>query len=106
MAWSRVGTPDHFSGGLSMTADQIDPHASAWHLFGAVMRRCRETEPKIALRRAATDLYMDFSNLAKWERGERVPPPDMVTRLDVVYRARGILAALYGTLVRLNAVSE
>jgi hypothetical protein len=30
----------------------------------------------------------------------------MVTRLDEVYRARGILAALYGTLVRLNAASE
>ncbi|WP_147268796.1 helix-turn-helix domain-containing protein [Sphaerisporangium album] len=89
-----------------MAADAIDPHASAWHLFGAVMRRCRESEPKIALRRAAANLYVDYSNLAKWERGERTPPAEMVSRLDEVYGARGILTALYGTLVRLNAAAE
>ncbi|MEV6983247.1 helix-turn-helix transcriptional regulator [Sphaerisporangium sp. NPDC051017] len=75
-------------------------------MFGAVMRRCRESEPKIALRRVAADLYIDHSNLAKWERGERTPPPEMVPRLDEVYGARGILTALYGTLVRLNAAAE
>ncbi|GGK75880.1 hypothetical protein Sme01_51570 [Sphaerisporangium melleum] len=89
-----------------MSADPIDPHASLWHLFGAVMRRCREGERKIALRRAAADLYIDFSNLAKWERGERTPPPDMIQRLDQVYGAQGILTALYGMLLRLNAVAE
>ncbi|RCG32092.1 XRE family transcriptional regulator [Sphaerisporangium album] len=89
-----------------MAADPIDPHASAWHLFGAVMRRCRESEPRVALRRAAADLYVDHSNLAKWERGERTPPPEMVSRLDEVYGAGGILTALYGTLVRLNAAAE
>ncbi|MEV7965668.1 helix-turn-helix transcriptional regulator [Sphaerisporangium sp. NPDC088356] len=89
-----------------MAADPIDPHASAWHLFGAVMRRCREAEPKIALRRAAADLYIDYSNLAKWERGERTPPAEVVSRLDEVYGARGILTALYGTLMRFNAAAE
>ncbi|GGK99130.1 hypothetical protein Sme01_60350 [Sphaerisporangium melleum] len=89
-----------------MTADPIDPHASAWHLFGAVMRRCREGEHKIALRRAASDLYIDFSNLAKWERGERMPPPDMIPRLDEAYGAGGILIALYGMLMRFNAAAE
>ncbi|MFC4589113.1 helix-turn-helix domain-containing protein [Sphaerisporangium corydalis] len=89
-----------------MAADLIDPHASVWHLFGAVMRRCREGESKIALRRAAADLYVDYSNLAKWERGERTPPPEIVPRLDEVYGAHGILTALYGTLVRLSAVAE
>jgi hypothetical protein len=29
-----------------MAADPIYPHASAWHLFGAVMRRCREGDTK------------------------------------------------------------
>ncbi|WP_424528764.1 hypothetical protein ACOZ38_03490 [Sphaerisporangium viridialbum] len=89
-----------------MAADSIDPHASAWHLFGAVMRRCRESEPKIALRRAAADLYIDYSNLAKWERGERTPPAEMVSRLDEVYGGCGILTALYGTLMRFNAAAE
>ncbi|MEU9887804.1 helix-turn-helix transcriptional regulator [Sphaerisporangium sp. NPDC051011] len=89
-----------------MATDPIDPHASAWHLFGAVMRRCRESEPKIALRRAAADLYIDYSNLAKWERGERTPPAEMVPRLDEVYGGHGILTALYGMLVRLNAAAE
>jgi hypothetical protein len=89
-----------------MAADPIDPHASPWHLFGAVTRLCRESRPNLGLRRAARQMYTDFSNLAKWERGERVPPPDMVPRLDQVYGAHGILTALYETLTHLNAAAE
>ncbi|MEU9891802.1 helix-turn-helix domain-containing protein [Sphaerisporangium sp. NPDC051011] len=89
-----------------MSADPIGPHASPWHLFGAVMRHCRESRPNLGLRRAASQMYTDFSNLAKWERGERVPPPDMITRLDQVYGAHGILAALYDTLERLHAAES
>jgi hypothetical protein len=90
--WSHVAAPDHDREDV-MAADPIDPHASPWHLFGAVMRRCRETEPKKALRRAADDLYIDFSNLAKWERGERTPPPEMIPRIDAVYGAHGVSSA-------------
>lgn len=89
-----------------MTADPIDPHASSWHLFGAVMRRCRESRPNLGLRGAASQMYTDFSNLAKWERGERTPPPDMIHRLDEVYSARGILTALYDMVVGFNAATE
>lgn len=89
-----------------MTADPIDPHASAWHLFGAVMRRCRESSPNLGLRRAGKQMYTDFSNLAKWERGERTPPADMIHRLDEVYGARGILTALYNMVVAFNAAAE
>ncbi|MEV7964914.1 helix-turn-helix transcriptional regulator [Sphaerisporangium sp. NPDC088356] len=89
-----------------MTADPIDPHASAWHLFGAVMRRCRESRSNLGLRRAGEQMYTDFSNLAKWERGERTPPPDMIHRLDEVYGAHGILTALYDTLTALKAATE
>ncbi|MEV7966926.1 helix-turn-helix transcriptional regulator [Sphaerisporangium sp. NPDC088356] len=89
-----------------MTADPIDPHASPWHLFGAVLRHCRESKPSLGLRRAASELYVDFSNLAKWERGERTPPPEMIPRLDQVYGAHGILTALYETLTRPNAAAE
>lgn len=55
-----------------MTADPIDPHASCWHLFGAVMRRCRENAPNLALRRAASELYVDFSvrHEAPFDRAE------------------------------------
>ncbi|MFB9249911.1 multiprotein-bridging factor 1 family protein [Sphaerisporangium melleum] len=84
----------------------VDPHASPWHLFGAVMRHCRESRQNLGLRRAGEMMYTDFSNLAKWERGERVPPADMVTRLDQVYGARGILTALYATLERLEAAES
>ncbi|MFG1877636.1 multiprotein-bridging factor 1 family protein [Sphaerisporangium sp. NPDC049003] len=89
-----------------MTADPIDPHASAWHLFGAVMRRCPEARPNLGLRRAGEQMYTDFSNLAKWERGERTPPPDMIHRLDQVYGAHGILTALYDTLIALKTTTE
>ncbi|MFC4536279.1 helix-turn-helix domain-containing protein [Sphaerisporangium dianthi] len=84
----------------------IDPHASPWCLFGAVMRHCRGSRPNLGLRRAAEQMYTDFSNLAKWERGERVPPPDMIMRLDQVYGAQGILTALYATLERLDAAES
>ncbi|MEV6986303.1 helix-turn-helix transcriptional regulator [Sphaerisporangium sp. NPDC051017] len=101
-----MAVPEHEREGAAVTANPIDPHTSAWHLFGAVMRRCRDARPNLGLRQAATQMYTDFSNLAKWERGERTPPPDMISRLDQVYGAQGILTALYDVLVRLNAAAE
>ncbi|MEU9884818.1 helix-turn-helix transcriptional regulator [Sphaerisporangium sp. NPDC051011] len=101
-----MAVPEHEREGAAMTANPIDPHTSAWHLFGAVMRRCRDARPNLGLRQAATQMYTDFSNLAKWERGERTPPPDMISRLDQVYGGQGILTALYDVLVRLNAATE
>ncbi|GII77790.1 hypothetical protein Sru01_27720 [Sphaerisporangium rufum] len=88
-----------------MAQDPIDPHVSPWHLFGAVMRHCRESRPNLSLRRAALALHVDFSNLARWERGERMPPAELVPALDQVYGAHGILTALYDKLTSPDTVT-
>jgi hypothetical protein len=97
---------DHEGEDVMVTESRIDPHASVWHLFGAIMRHYRETELKVGLRKAATDLYIDFSVLGRWERGERTPPPETIPRLDDAYRAGGVLSALYGVAKRLDAAAE
>lgn len=83
----------------------IDPNV----VFGAVMRRWRENDRKIGLRKAAEELSVNFSHLAKWERGERPVPADMIQKLDHVYAADGVLVALHNLTARhdaLLAISE
>lgn len=83
----------------------IDPN----FVFGAVMRRWRENDRKIGLRKAAEELNVNFSHLAKWERGERPVPADMIHNLDHVYDADGVLIALHNLTARhdaLLAISE
>lgn len=78
-------------------------------VFGSVMRRWRENDRKVGLRMAADELNVNFSHLAKWERGERPVPPDMVHKIDRVYAAGGVLIALHNLMTRhdaLLAVSE
>lgn len=47
----------------------------------------------MSLRDLARETYWSFSQLAKWERGERRPPAEAIGRLDVVLEARGEIVA-------------
>ncbi|WP_271216661.1 helix-turn-helix domain-containing protein [Streptosporangium carneum] len=84
----------------AQSGESIDPN----FIFGAVMRRWRENDRKIGLRRAADELSMNFSHLAKWERGERPVPSDMIHKLDHVYAADGLLIALHNLMARHDAL--
>ncbi|WP_147944537.1 helix-turn-helix transcriptional regulator [Microbispora sp. CSR-4] len=79
-----------------MTRSQpIDPAKSPWTLLGAALRHWREDVAGLKLRPAAARAYVDFSHLAKWERGERPPPPEAIAILDQVFGAGGVLIALH-----------
>lgn len=79
-----------------MTRSQpIDPAKSPWTLLGAALRHWREDVAGLKLRPAASLAYVDFSHLAKWERGERPPPPEAIATLDQVFGADGVLIALH-----------
>ncbi|WP_405152153.1 helix-turn-helix domain-containing protein [Sphaerisporangium sp. NBC_01403] len=72
------------------------PCGIPWHLFGAGLRHWRE-QRGLTLQQAGAKALGDWSNLARWERGERRPPADAVERLDAAFEAGGFLVALYAT---------
>lgn len=80
---------------MTTRAQPLDPAKSPWHLLGAALRHWREDVADLGLRPAAARAYVDFSHLAKWERGERPPPAEVVATLDQVYGAGGVLIALH-----------
>lgn len=65
-------------------------------LFGAVLRAYR----KGGLRETAAKIPLNFSHLAKWERGERPVPAAMVPLLDQAYAANGALITLHELITR------
>lgn len=73
----------------------LDPATSPWNLLGAALRHWREDVAGLKLRHAAARAYVDFSHLAKWERGERPPPAEAIATLDQVFGAGGVLVALH-----------
>lgn len=75
-------------------ADPVDPTRSPWHLLGATLRHLREKQ-KASLDVIARQAHMDPSLLARYERGDRPPPADVIRRLDTVLAAGGILTALH-----------
>ncbi|GII79443.1 hypothetical protein Sru01_44250 [Sphaerisporangium rufum] len=89
-----------------MGEETIDPHASVERLFGAVLRHFRQSRANMALRRAGELAFTDFSNIGRFERGERMPAADLVARLDQIYGAGGMLSALHAVLLRLQAAES
>ncbi|WP_281274198.1 helix-turn-helix domain-containing protein [Sphaerisporangium album] len=78
---------------MSPAPRPVDPSASPLHLLGVGLRRCRE-QCGLTLEAVGAQVSVDWSHLARWERGERHPPEDVVARLDEVYGAGGFLVAL------------
>ncbi|MER5645860.1 helix-turn-helix transcriptional regulator [Streptosporangium sp. NPDC002524] len=89
---------------MSRASHPIDPSRSPWHLFGATLRHWRESR-KLSLQDLAKAILVDWSLLAKWERGERPSPPDIVKRLDDHLDGGGILIALHEVAMAKSAPS-
>ncbi|MEV7010926.1 helix-turn-helix transcriptional regulator [Streptosporangium sp. NPDC051022] len=79
---------------MARPADPIDPSLSPSHLFGAVLRHYREVAGA-SLQKVGGEVLVDYSLLARWERGVRQAPADAVRRLDVCLNAGGVLVALH-----------
>src|SRR5690606_16983823 len=65
-------------------------------LFGAMLRAYRRG----GLRETAAKIPINFSHLAKWERGERPVPAELVPALDRAYAANGALITLHELIAR------
>ncbi|WP_329423599.1 helix-turn-helix domain-containing protein [Streptosporangium sp. NBC_01495] len=79
--------------------DPVDPSQSPWHLLGATLRHYRELTGD-SLQEVASKILVDYSLLARWERGARPAPADAVRRLDIHLNAGGILIALHGIVTK------
>ncbi|SEG69170.1 hypothetical protein SAMN04489712_10957 [Thermomonospora echinospora] len=81
---------------------RIDPQESPRHLLGAALRHWRHEVRNIDLRELAERAYVDFSQIAKWERAERPAPTDAITRIDTELQAGGHLIALHALVTELE----
>ncbi|GII80298.1 hypothetical protein Sru01_52800 [Sphaerisporangium rufum] len=100
------GLPVRAWKGVVVGEEMIDPHASVERLFGAVLRHFRQSRSNMSLRRAGELAFTDFSNLGRFERGERMPAADLVARLDQIYGAGGMLSVLHAVMLRLQAAES
>lgn len=82
----------------------IDPARSPLHLFGAVLHHYREVSGA-PLREVGGKVLVDYSLLARWERGVRPAPADAVRRLDTHLNAGGVLVALHAIVTRQAAAA-
>ncbi|MGW4424619.1 helix-turn-helix domain-containing protein [Streptosporangium sp. NPDC004631] len=82
----------------------IDPARSPLHLFGAVLHHYREVSGT-PLREVGGKVLVDYSLLARWERGVRPAPADAVRRLDTYLNAGGVLVALHAIVTRQAAAA-
>lgn len=94
--WSaESATPDHRpKTSPSFPTETKSSGGSTAAVFGAAVRHLRHNLRSMSLRDLAKQVFVDHSNLAKWERGERLPPLDAVRVLDDVLRAEGLLVAM------------
>jgi transcriptional regulator with XRE-family HTH domain len=84
-------------------AEPIDPRQSSWHLLGAALRHWRHDVCGMDLRELAAQAFVDYSQLSKWERGERRAPADAIARIDQILGAGHQLAALDATVRKIEA---
>ncbi len=64
----------------------------SWKALGELVRRRREARG-LSLRELAKETHWSFSLLSKWERGERRPSAEAISRLDAFLVAEGQLVA-------------
>jgi transcriptional regulator with XRE-family HTH domain len=74
---------------------ELTPDRSARHLFGAEMRRLRESAG-MSLEALAGVVSYSKSALARFETAEAMIPPDLPATLDAAFGTDGLFARLYG----------
>ncbi|MET9413894.1 helix-turn-helix transcriptional regulator [Streptomyces klenkii] len=79
---------------MARPARKLTPDRSARHLFGADLRRHRESAG-MTLEKLAKAVRYSRSHLARIETAEHVPPPDLATKLDKVFGTGKRFARLY-----------
>jgi transcriptional regulator with XRE-family HTH domain len=80
----------------------VDPKESLLHLFGSALRHWREDARGTGLRDLAAQTLVDYSQLSKWERGDRPAPEDAVARIDEALGAGSYLVALHAAVTELE----
>ena len=80
----------------------VDPEESLHHLIGATIRHWRQEVRKISLTELAKMIYIDVSQVSKWERGEIPVPAHRVADLDEALQAGRQIAALYAAVTELE----
>ncbi|GAA0945304.1 XRE family transcriptional regulator [Nonomuraea longicatena] len=75
-------------------------------ILGLVMRHWRECVRNTPIRPIADQLRTHFTNLARWERGERLPPKNRLRELDAAYGTGDLLASIYALVTRMNTPAE
>ncbi|MFE6777530.1 helix-turn-helix domain-containing protein [Streptomyces sp. NPDC057702] len=80
---------------MSARPRHLTPDKSARHLFGAEMRRLRETAG-MTLDALAEIVRYSKSSLHRFETAESVLPPDLPAKLDAAFGTDGLFGRLYG----------
>ncbi|PXX71756.1 helix-turn-helix protein [Nocardia tenerifensis] len=98
MCWIG-GAPDRSGHNryMGQALRELDPRASAAATFGAELRARRLAEGR-SLRQLGQLVLVSPELLAKVEKAQRCPRPDLVERLDTVLETRGELARLAAPL--------
>ncbi|UQA95925.1 helix-turn-helix domain-containing protein [Streptomyces halobius] len=69
---------------MKFTPQELTPYVSARHYFGSELRRHRESA-KLSLAQLADILNSSKSTLARIERADLMPPPDLPAALDAAF---------------------
>ncbi|MFD0402075.1 Scr1 family TA system antitoxin-like transcriptional regulator [Kitasatospora sp. NPDC127121] len=81
---------------MAFKPNKLDPGRSARDLFGWEMRNHRELAGSMSLDQL-TEILGCFSkgHLARIERAESMPPPDLPAKLDVAFGTNGLFGRIY-----------
>ncbi|MFC4010895.1 helix-turn-helix domain-containing protein [Nonomuraea purpurea] len=72
-----------------------------WAVFGKLLRLWRD-KSGMGLRAVADGIHVDYSALARWERGEHRPNSDAIPALDALLEAGGQLVAFHAAIAELD----
>ncbi|WP_445395253.1 helix-turn-helix domain-containing protein [Streptomyces sp. LE64] len=78
---------------------QLTPERSARHLFGAKLRWFRQSKGW-SLEALASRVRVSRAHLARIEKAEYMPPPELPAELDQLFNADGIFTQLYALCKR------
>ncbi|MEV7777648.1 helix-turn-helix transcriptional regulator [Kitasatospora sp. NPDC088351] len=81
---------------MAFKPNELDPGRSARDLFGWEMRTHRQHAGSMSLDQLALVVgYISKGHLARIERAESMPPPDLPAKLDAAFGTDGIFGRIY-----------